>query len=117
LRQLAAQGAKAFYEGPIADDVVRTVSEAPRNPGDLTRADLARYAVRVRAPVCGAYRGLRVCGMPLPSSGGTTVLQALKMLEPYDVASMGPASLWSVHFVSEAERLAFADRDVYMADP
>ena len=117
LRTLAAQGAKAFYQGPIAEDIVRTVREAPRNPGDLTRADLARYEVRIREPVCAIYRTYRVCGMPPPSSGGLTVLQVLKILEPYDVATMGPASFWSVHFVSEAERLAYADRGVYMADP
>jgi len=117
LRVLAAQGAKPFYEGAIAGDIVRTANEAPRNAGDLALADLARYDVKVRTPVCGTYRAYRVCGMPLPSSGGTTVLQILKMLEPYDIASMGPASFWSVHFVSEAERLAYADRGVYMADP
>src|SRR4029079_4754580 len=116
LRMLAAQGAKPFYEGAIADDIVRTVREAPRNPGDMTRGDLARYAVKVRNPVCRPYRGYRVCGMPPPSSGGFTVLQVLGMLEPYDIASMGPASFWSVHFASEAERLAFADRAVYIAD-
>ena len=117
LRTLAAGGAAAFYAGPLADDIVRTANEAPRNPGDLTREDIARYDVKVREPVCGYYRAYRVCGMPLPSSGGITVLQILRMLEPYDVASMGPASFWSVHFASEAERLAYADRSVYMADP
>jgi len=117
LRTLAREGAKAFYEGPIADDIVRTVDRAPRHPGDLTRADLAHYQTRVRTPVCDGYRGYRVCGMPLPSSGGITVLQTLKMLEPYDIAAMGAASFWSVHFASEAERLAFADRDAYLADP
>ena len=117
LRRLAAEGANAFYRGAIADDIVRTVAGAPRHPGDITRADLARYTVQVREPVCGGYRGYRICGMPLPSSGGLCVLQTLAMLEPYDVASMGPASFWSVHFASEAERLAFADRNVYMADP
>jgi gamma-glutamyltranspeptidase/glutathione hydrolase len=117
LRMLAREGAKAFYEGPIADDIVRTVDRAPRHPGDLTRADLAHYQARVRTPVCDGYRGYRVCGMPLPSSGGITVLQTLKMLEPYDIAAMGAASFWSVHFASEAERLAFADRDAYLADP
>ena len=71
----------------------------------------------MRAAVCGTYRSYRVCGMPLPSSGGLTVLQMLKILEPYDLKAMGPASFWSVHFMSEAGRLAFADRDVYMADP
>ncbi len=85
----------------------RATSSRPRirshaNPGDLTLADLARYRVKVREPGVRRYRGYRVCGMPLPSSGGLTVLQMLKMLEPYDVASMGPASFWSVHFVSEA---------------
>jgi len=116
LRALAAQGAKAFYAGAIAEDIVRTVTQA-RNPGDMTLDDLARYAVEMREPVCGGYRSYRVCGMPLPSSGGTTVLQVLAMLEPYDIASMGAASFWSVHFASEAERLAYADRSVYMADP
>ena len=117
LRAIASGGSKAFYSGPLADDIVRTVAQAPRNPGDMTRDDLARYEVKVREPVCGPYRGYRVCGMPLPSSGGTTVLQVLGMLEPYDVASMGAATFWSVHFASEAERLAYADRGVYMADP
>ena len=71
----------------------------------------------MREPVCDTYRVYRVCGFPLPSSGGLTVLQILKMLEPYDLAAMGPASFWSVHFMSEAGRLAFADRSVYEADP
>ena len=117
LRAIAGGGAKAFYEGPIADDVVRTANHAPRHPGDLTPADLARYAVKVREPVCDRYRSYRICGMPLPSSGGIAVLQTLRMLAPYDIAAMGPASFWSVHFASEAERLAFADRSIYMADP
>ena len=55
--------------------------------------------------------------MPLPGAGGATLLQMLGMLEPYDLASMGPASFWSVHFLGEAGRLAHADRNVYMADP
>ena len=117
LRTLAAQGAKPFYDGPIADDIVRTANDAERHPGDLTRRDLANYAIKVRTPVCGRYRDYRICGMPPPSSGGTTVLQVLGMLAPYDIASMGPASFWSVHFLSEAERLAYADRGVYLADP
>ena len=117
LRMLAAGGADAFYSGPIADDVVRTADAAPRHRGDLTRRDLAGYRVVARDPVCGSYRGYRVCGMPPPSSGGIAVLQILKMLEPWDIAAMGAESFWSVHFLSEAERLAFADRDAYVADP
>ena len=117
LRRIAAGGADAFYRGEIARDVVDTANSHSTNPGDITLADLADYRVKVRAAVCDTYRGFRVCGMPLPSSGGVTVLQMLKMLEPYDLRAMGPASFWSVHFFSEAGRLAFADRDVYEADP
>jgi gamma-glutamyltranspeptidase/glutathione hydrolase len=117
LRRLADEGADAFYHGDIARDIVETANGHPTNPGDLTLADLAGYEVRVRDAVCGTYRSYRVCGMPLPSSGGLTVLQMLKILEPFDLKAMGPASFWSVHYVSEAGRLAFADRDVYMADP
>ena len=117
LRTLATQGAGAFYAGEIARDVVATANGAAANPGDLTLDDLANYKIKVREPVCGPYRGYRVCGMPLPSSGGPTVLQMLTMLEPYNLAAMGPASFWSTHFIAEAGRLAYADRGLYMADP
>jgi len=117
LRRIAEGGADAFYGGDIARDIVATANGHPTNPGDLTLADLAGYEVKVRDAVCGTYRSYRVCGMPLPSSGGLTVLQMLKILEPFDLRAMGPASFWSVHYVSEAGRLAFADRGVYMADP
>lgn len=116
LRAIATGGADAFYTGPIAQDIVDTVTRAA-SPGDLTLADLAGYRALARTPLCDRYRRYRICGMPLPSSGTITILQMLKMLEPYDVAAMGPASFWSVHFVSEAGRLAFADRNVYEADP
>jgi gamma-glutamyltranspeptidase / glutathione hydrolase len=117
LRTLAARGARAFYTGDIARDIVATTDGSPINPGDLTLADLGRYEVQVRDAVCGPYRRYRICGMPLPSSGGLTVLEMLGMLEPYDIRAMGPASFWSVHFISEAGRLAYADREAYMADP
>jgi gamma-glutamyltranspeptidase/glutathione hydrolase len=117
LRAVARGGARAFYEGEIARDIVETVTRHPWNPGDLTLADLASYTVVVRDPVCGTYRVYRVCGFPMPSSGGTAVLQVLKMLERFDMASLAPASFFAVHFVSEAGRLAFADRSVYAADP
>jgi gamma-glutamyltranspeptidase/glutathione hydrolase len=117
LRRIAAGGADAFYAGEIAQDVVDTANSHPTNPGDLTLADLAGYAVKVRTPVCDSYRGYRICGFPLPSSGGLTVLQMLKMLEPYDLAAMGPASFWAVHFISEAGRLAYADRGVCRPTP
>ncbi len=117
LRKVAAFGADAFYRGDIARDIVDTANSYEANPGDLSLADLAGYRIRVREPVCAKYRAYRVCGMPLPSSGGPTVLQMLGILEPFDLKAMGPLSLWSVHFISEAGRLAYADRDAYMADP
>jgi gamma-glutamyltranspeptidase/glutathione hydrolase len=117
LRILARRGAGALYAGPLAEDIVSTVDTAPGRRGDLGLRDLAGYRVVLRSPVCERYRSFRVCGMPPPSSGGIALLQILKMLEPYDLASMGAESFWSVHFVTEAEQLAFADRDAYIADP
>ena len=116
LRAIAAAGADAFYRGDIARDVVGTADSFAPSPGDLSLADLASYRVKVREPLCAAYRVYRVCGFP-PPAGGLTVLQMLGLLEPYDVEAMGPASFWSVHFMSEAGRLAYADRDAYIADP
>jgi gamma-glutamyltranspeptidase/glutathione hydrolase len=117
LRGIAAGGADVFYRGEIARDIVDTANGTPADPGDLTLADLANYRVVVREPVCDGYRAYRICGMPPPSSGGIAVLQMLKMLEPFDLRAMGPATFWSVHFISEAGRLAFADRNVFVADP
>jgi gamma-glutamyltranspeptidase / glutathione hydrolase len=117
LKRIAAGGADAFYKGEIAQDIVATVHSAPANPGDMTAADLAGYRAKVREPVCGRYRGYKVCGMPPPSSGGITVLQILGILEPYDMKALGAESLLSVHLFSEAGRLAYADRNQYLADP
>jgi gamma-glutamyltranspeptidase/glutathione hydrolase len=117
LKRIAAEGADALYKGEIARDIVGTVRSHPTNPGDLTEADLAGYRVKVREPVCGHYRGYKVCGMPPPSSGGVTVLQILGILERFDMKALGVNSLIGVHLFSEAGRLAFADRDQYLADP
>ncbi len=115
-RILAREGAKAFYEGPIADDVVATVAGHPAAPGDLSREDLRRYAAVERDAVCGPYRVWRVCGMGPPSSGGIAVLQILSFLEPHDLAAFGPSPA-AGHLLAEAGRLAFADRNLFVADP
>lgn len=117
LRRIAATGANAFYRGDIARDIVRTVAGAASHPGDMTEADLADYAPRVRAAVCGTYRRYRVCGAPPPSSGGIAVLQILGILERFDMKMLGAQSLMSAHLFSEAGRLAYADRSEYVADP
>src|SRR4029077_17255758 len=83
LRAIAAGDADVFYRGDIARDIVATADSFAANPGDLTLADLAHYRVKERIPTCAAYRASRVWGIPPPSSGGTTVLQMLGILEPY----------------------------------
>ena len=116
LRVLAAGGADAFYSGEIARDIVAAVRGHPYNPGVLSEADLAAYRVREVAPLCAPYRTYRVCGMPPSSSGGIAVLQILGMLSHFDMARVRPGSSEAVHLLSEAGRLAFADRNRYVAD-
>ncbi len=116
LRALAERGAGAFYEGEIARDIVATVTGHATNPGDMTAADLAGYRVEEREPVCGAYRVWRLCGMGPPSSGAVAVQQMLGILETRDLPRMGPGAD-AAHWFSEAGRLAFADRNLYLADP
>jgi gamma-glutamyltranspeptidase / glutathione hydrolase len=116
LRTLAQQGADAFYRGAIAEDIVRAVRRHAR-PGDMTLEDLAAYRVIERDPVCGAYRGYRLCGMGPPSSGGVSLLEMLGILERTGFAAAKPGSAQAVHLFSEAARLAYADRLRYIADP
>jgi len=115
LREIAAHGADAYYEGAIARDIAAAV-HAHRNPGTLEASDLAAYRVRDVEALCGTYRAYRLCGMPPSSSGGIAVLQVLGELTRFDMAGMRPGSAQVVHVVSEAERLAFADRNKYVAD-
>ena len=116
LRAVAAGGADAFYAGPVAADIVAAVRGASVNPGRIAAEDLALYQAVRRPPLCLYYRAHLVCGMGPPSSGGTTVLETLKLLERFDLAALQPGSLEAVHLISEASRLAFADRDRYLAD-
>ncbi len=113
---LRDEGVKPFYSGPIAAGIVEAVRGAPGNPGLMTLADLAGYQVRERSPVCIAYRGHDVCGMGPPSSGALTVGQMLGILENFDLRALGPSNPASWQLFGDAGRLAFADRDRYMAD-
>jgi gamma-glutamyltranspeptidase/glutathione hydrolase len=116
LRAMAAQGARAIYQGPIAEAIVDTIRTAPGNPGVLSLDDLELYAVKEREPVCVPYRGHDVCGMGPPSSGALTVGQILGMLDSFDLAALGPDDPESWRLIGDASRLAFADRGRYMAD-
>jgi gamma-glutamyltranspeptidase/glutathione hydrolase len=116
LRRIADGGADAFHAGPIAADIARAVRNSPRSPALMTAADVKAYRAKARDIICRPYRIWRICVMPPPTSGGIATLQILTMLERFDLARMGPGSLQAVHLISEASRLAFADRDRYVAD-
>ncbi|MGH6945709.1 MAG: gamma-glutamyltransferase [Kiloniellales bacterium] len=117
LRRIAAEGPEAFYEGPLAAEIVRSVRGAAGNPGLITEADLAAYRAKRREPLSLDYRRWQLYGMPPPTSGGVAVLQILGLLERFDLAAQSPTSAETAHLIAEAERLAFADRDRFLADP
>ena len=116
LRLIARGGAQMLYEGDVAKDIVLAVRTHAK-PGDLTEDDLRAYRVIEREPVCGPYRGLRVCSMGPPSSGGVAVLQILGLLERSGFARAPPHSAAALHFFAEAGKLAYADRARYLGDP
>jgi gamma-glutamyltranspeptidase/glutathione hydrolase len=119
LERLAAEGARALHEGPIAESIIQAVAAGPAPVGGLTLADLAAYRPREREPVCVPYRGLNVCGMGPPSSGAHTVGQTLRLIERFDLGTGPSAALnaRAMHIIAEAEKLAYADRNRYLADP
>ncbi|MDF1671798.1 MAG: gamma-glutamyltransferase [Roseovarius sp.] len=116
LRLLAKEGAQAFYTGDLAKRIVQTVQGHRDNPGVLAEVDLAIYQVKTRAAVCITYRVHEVCGMGPPSSGALTVGQILGLLEPFDLAALGPDNPQAWRLIGDASRLSFADRARYMAD-
>lgn len=116
LSAIASGGAAAFYKGPIAEAIVDTVRMAGWNAGVLSLADLANYRVKERQPVCVAYRALDICGMGPPSSGAIAIGQMLGMLENFDLKALGRDNPESWRLIGDAQRLAFADRERYVAD-
>ena len=125
LRRISTDGSKALMTGDIAQAIVDKVRNHPTNPGQLALADLADYQAIKRQPLCHTYRpadrDYRICGMPPPSSGAITVGQMLGILSHTPAATMPltndlPDARW-LHLYTEASRLAFADRDQYIADP
>lgn len=118
LERIAEEGAEAFYSGTIAAAIVNAVNEAAL-PGDMTLDDVRGYRALRRDPACISYHGQRVCGMGPPSSGGLTVAQTLKLIEPFAQVhgTDKRMSVPALHIIAEAEKLAYADRDFYIADP
>jgi len=112
LQTFAQQGARGFYRGAVADDLVRAVQAGG---GIWRHADLACYRVVERRPIAFAYRGMRIVSAAPPSAGGLTLAQALHILERYDLAALEPAQ--RMHLVAEALRRAYHDRARYLGDP
>lgn len=115
VRRIAAEGAAAFREGPLADEIVAAARREPV-PGTLSHEDLRAYRPNRLEPVCGTYRVYLVCGMRPPSSGGIAILSVLGTLENFEMSTMGPGTVAGWHHFIEAQRLAYADRDTYVAD-
>ncbi|GGY84875.1 gamma-glutamyltransferase [Pseudoduganella plicata] len=120
LHEVAQGGADVFYTGRVARDIAAKVAGHPTNPGLLTAADIASYRPRERDPVCSDYRKWRVCGAPPPSSGGIAIAEMLGILETTDIGAHRPVNgvpdAQAIHLFSEAGRLAYADRNRYVAD-
>lgn len=114
LKQIAADGPKAFYEGTIA---TRIAEEMSKHGGLVTTDDLKAYKVVEREPVAGSYRGYTVKSMPPPSSGGTHIIQMLNVLERFPLKDMGSDSAQTIHVMAETMKLAYADRSEYLGDP
>jgi gamma-glutamyltranspeptidase / glutathione hydrolase len=116
LKAIATSGADAFYTGDIAKAIVKASAESPNHKGTLAETDLAAYKALERKPVCTTYRAHRICGMGPPSSGALTVAQTLRLIAPFDLGNQ-PLNANAIHLIAEAMKLAYADRDQFIADP
>jgi len=117
LERIAKEGSDAFYKGEIAQAIVNTVRNDLKVPGKLSMSDMASYKALQRKPVCGPFKQYTACGAALPSSGGLSVLNILGVLEAKGYEHWPADSEQFVHLFADASKLAFADRNRYMADP
>ncbi len=114
LERIAANGPAGFYEGETAALIEK---EMAANGGLITRDDLKNYKAIRRTPLAGSYRGYEIISMPPPTSGGVTMIEALNILEGYDLKAMGANSADTVHVMAESMKRAYADRARYLGDP
>lgn len=114
LERIRDHGAKGFYEGKTADDIIE---EMKRGHGLITYEDLKNYQPVWRTPLTSRYKDYKIISMPPPSSGGVALTQLLKSTEPFPISSLGHNSVQTIHLMTEAERRAYADRSVYLGDP
>ena len=114
LEAIAGHGPSGFYEGPVADELVKGIQQAG---GILTRDDLKSYQAVEREPMRGSYRGYDIVAMPLPSSGGVVLLETLNILEGFPMHDLAQGSVPSLHLLIEAMKRAYADRARFLGDP
>jgi len=114
LATIAEQGPRGFYEGPVAEELAKAVRDAG---GIMTADDLKSYQPVIRTPVRGTYRGYDIVSMPLPSSGGTVLLETLNILEGFRLGDLEQGSAASLHLLIEAMKRGYADRARYLGDP
>jgi len=113
---IAAAGPEAFYHGEIGREIAATVAADTPRPAPMTESDVAGYQSKEREAVCGTYRKYRICSMGPPTSGGVAVLQILGQLERFDLTALGPQNPMTWHLFLESQRLAYADRELYLGD-
>ncbi len=114
MRNIAKNGRDGFYKGEVAQKLAAFVQ---KNGGYVTEEDLAKYEAKWREPIVFEYKELKIVSMSPPSSGGVTINQIFKMIEPHDIAKFGHNSVKSVQLFTEAARRAYADRNYYLGDP
>lgn len=117
LQEIAKKGPDAFYNGSFAQASIAAMAASPVRPATVPPGDFTAYKVSERAPLCGRYRAYKICSMGPPSSGAIAILQALQMLSYADLRKLGPTNPQSIHLISESLAVAFADREIYLADP
>ncbi len=114
LQHIAEQGPAVFYQGSIANSIVQA---SQQHGGILTNKDFADYTVEELQPIQCTYLDYQVISSAPPSSGGTTLCEMLNLLEPYPLKSLGFHSVQSTHYIVEAMRRAYYDRDNQLGDP
>ena len=114
IEAIGRDGARAFYDGPVAAKIVASVRTAG---GRMTQDDLKSYRAVERAPLHGSYRGHEIVSMPPPSSGGVHIIELLNVLEGFPLAAQGANSAANIHIMAEAMKLAYAGRAEYLGDP
>ncbi len=114
--RLAEEGPGAFYQGDLAQEIAATVAADTPRTSAMTVDDIETYEAKEREALCGGYRGYRVCSMGPPTSGGVAVLQILGQLERFDLGALGAQNPVTWHLFLESQRLAYADRELYLAD-